>query len=180
MPSKTTVESLVVAGSTVGDPIAVVLDYLQTRYPTIAKYDAAAGTSEVITDLLVNATRGPWQMNSRISHWEAHWLVNRSQSAPWRKVPTDAELVDADPNEDGELFDNAEELWNHFWRARPKGIAIAKLSMILHLTRPSLFPLLDSRLLHLYHQSTNRCRLEFEERSRYTSEEVMVWIAIRR
>jgi hypothetical protein len=89
-------------------------------------------------------------MNSRISAEEEAWFLERSRTALWHVVPRDAVLATADASITGELYDSAVELWTHFSSAAPKGVADAKISKVLYLMRPGMFPILDSRLQRLY------------------------------
>jgi hypothetical protein len=41
-------------------------------------------------------------------------------------------------------------LYAHFESDAPSGVSVAKISKVLHLKRPGLFPILDSRLLRQY------------------------------
>lgn len=141
--------AITVAGRRVENPLAAVAAYLIDHPGTVLNYDFLAGTSPVVTPDLVRATRRPW-MNSRISADELEWFVERAASAPWHLVPVDAQLVDADPVVVGGLYDNASELWAHFASAAPKRVGVAKISKVLYLMRPGLFPILDSRLTAAY------------------------------
>ncbi len=76
-------------------------------------------------------------------------LLGAATTAPWRTVPADATLVDADPALHGGLYDAAEGLYRHFLRSVPAFPATA-LSRVLHLTRPALFPILDASVRRLY------------------------------
>lgn len=81
----------------------------------------------------------------------------------------------------GGLYDHASELYEHFRGAAPKGVKIAKVHKVLHLMRPGMFPILDSRLAELYRTSARDaasklrdCRLDLPlSRHAY-------WAAIRR
>jgi hypothetical protein len=45
----------------------------------------------------------------------------------------DADLRNADPEEEDELYDDALRLWRHFWSDRPRKVSIGKISKVLHL-----------------------------------------------
>jgi hypothetical protein len=89
-------------------------------------------------------------MGSRISAEQAAWLIDRGTTAPWSAIRLDAQLKQADPLAIGGLYDRAAAVWEHFWDARPAGISTAKISKVLYLMRPGLFPILDSYLTRLY------------------------------
>jgi hypothetical protein len=76
-------------------------------------------------------------------------LLLAGQNAPWGLVPHGSRLEDADP--DGELYGNATTLFEHFDTVPGVGTAIA--SKLLHLKRPSFFPLLDNVVRDLYHRA---------------------------
>jgi hypothetical protein len=58
--------------------------------------------------------------------------------------------AEADPQELGGLYDAGLALFNHFVQARSTGISIGKISKVLHVERPALFPILDSRVRRAY------------------------------
>lgn len=89
-------------------------------------------------------------ISSRISKREAQWFLQRADSAPWEQVPRDADLREADPAVTGGLYDAMDRLYRHFRVDSPRGIAGAKVSKILHLKRPSAYPILDSHLVKTY------------------------------
>lgn len=66
-------------------------------------------------------------------------------------------------------------LYDHFAAAAPKGVNMAKISKVLHLKRPTQFPILDSRLVRLYKEAAAR---EVATYSRRGSKR-MYWAAIR-
>lgn len=47
-------------------------------------------------------------MRSLISHAQRDWFIRTAVDAPWAAVPIGTQLVDADPNVSGELYDRAE------------------------------------------------------------------------
>lgn len=129
---------------------------------------------------LIRATRTPW-MNSRISAVEADWFIERAESAPWSLGPVGAELVAADPLTAGGLYDRAEKLYDHFFGARPRGVNVAKVSKVLHLMRPKLYPVLDERLTQLYRgPATQAAALLSQDRPALGSNKRLYWAAIRR
>lgn len=65
-------------------------------------YDLGGWDRKAVTPALIKSTRRPW-MGSRISREQERWFIHRAASAPWGDVPIDAQFVDADPVESGEL-----------------------------------------------------------------------------
>jgi hypothetical protein len=65
-------------------------------------------------------------------------------------VPIEEQLVDADLNTSGELYDGAEALYEHFRTSAPRHIGVAKISKVLHLKRPGWLPLLKSKVMAFY------------------------------
>lgn len=53
------------------------------------------------------------KVRSRISHAQRDWFIRRAVDAPRAAVPIEAQLVDADPNVNDELYDRAEALYDH-------------------------------------------------------------------
>ncbi|HUP86797.1 MAG TPA: DUF6308 family protein [Acidimicrobiales bacterium] len=140
---------ITVAGRTVPNPAEAVARYLVDHAGTVMNYDALAGTVTAIESAVVRATRRPW-MNSRISADEGDWFIERGRSAPWDLVDQDARLIDADASAAGGVYDSATVLWDHFFASAPKRVSVAKVSKVLHLMRPALYPILDSRLAAFY------------------------------
>jgi hypothetical protein len=138
-----------VGGQIITHPLTVMSDYCREHAATLRQYDWLAGTTDSLTTALIKATRHPW-MNSRISAAEGRWLLHQASTAPWETVPAEALLRDADPAHRGGLYDAAEQLFQHFFLGRPRGVNLAKISKCLYLTRPGLVPILDSRLVTLY------------------------------
>lgn len=141
--------AIVVAGHVVHNPAHAIVEYLERHGGTVTNYDFQAGSFNQINLCLVRATRSPW-MGSRISAKEATWIIDRGSTAPWTTIPLDAQLKDADPLVLNGLYDRAAALWVHFWDARPANVSTAKISKVLHLMRPGLFPILDSYLTRFY------------------------------
>ena len=137
--------AIVVGGRVVRDPAHAIVRYLERHGGTVIHYDFRAATFDQINLDLVRATRSPW-MGSRISAKEAAWIIGRGIIAPWAAIPLDAQLKEADPLAEGGLYDQAAALWGHFWDARPANVSTAKISKVLYLMRPELFPILDSYL----------------------------------
>lgn len=168
-----------IAGRTVRDPEWVVVEYLREHSGTVAHFDALAGASPEVTWEMVKVTRSPW-MNSRISNLQAEWFIECSKSAPWSSVAGDAQLVDAPAAEPGGLYDDALTLFEHFAASAPKGVAMGKISKVLYLMRPGLYPILDRRLQRLYWSlSRDAARTVAEVRPEMGRYRQLFWEAVR-
>ncbi|MEQ1873946.1 MAG: DUF6308 family protein [Ilumatobacteraceae bacterium] len=170
-------EPIIVAGSTIAKPAAHVMRYILEHARTVRRYDLTAGTHQAVTPELIAATR---VLSSRISEEQANWLIERGTSAPWELVPHGSKLADADPCLVGGLYDAASTLYAHFRATAPKGIKAAKIYKALHLMRPAMFPILDSRLARKFDDSAaklapvvNACRSDLQKTKR------AYWAAIR-
>lgn len=133
---------------TVAGHVRTVEDALEVleKYPrkTPAAFDyLGAGDLEKLTAHEVIRTR---KISSRISNKEVTYFLEASETAPW--IRTAADLANADP--DGELFASMTDLYWHFAEGPPKGVSFAKISKVLHLKQPSLFPILDSHVARAY------------------------------
>lgn len=115
------------------------------------------------------------KVRSRISHAQRDWFIRTAVDAPWAAVPIDAQLVDADPHVSGELYDRAEALYDHFRTAAPRHVGVAKISKVLHLKRPGLFPILDSKVMAFYRLHARAAAARYPHRGR----RAMFWAAIR-
>lgn len=122
-------------------------EYATSSADTIAWYDADGGGSAagVTTAVIGRASF----MDARLTRTEALSLVAAAATAPWDTVPIDATLADADPAVSGGLYDSAERLHRHFLD-RAARVGATSISTVLHLTRPSLYPILDATVRQLY------------------------------
>lgn len=112
---------------------------------------------------------------------QAAWFIERGATAPWEKIPLDAQLKDADPIVVDGLYDRSAFLWEHFWDARPPNVSTAKISKVLYLMRPGLFPILDSYLIMFYRAAARAAVLELgQERASLGRFRTLYWEAIRR
>lgn len=137
-----------VAGREVEDAVAAVGAYIRDHLDSVRQYDLPGpGDPHVLTREEVVRTRA---IASRISEEEADWFVNQSADAPWADVPAYLDLRVCDPSAEGAEYDAAEALYMHFFDQRPKSISIGKIHKVLHVKRPHLYPILDSRLRQLY------------------------------
>lgn len=85
------------------------------------------------------------------------YFVETSATAPW--ISAAADLANADP--EGTLFVAMTDLYWHFAESSPKGVSFAKISKVLHLKQPSLFPILDSHIARSYAAAAKMLRTEY-------------------
>lgn len=79
------------------------------------------------------------------------------------------------------LYDRAAVLWEHFWDARPANVSTAKISKVLYLMRPGLFPILDSYLIKFYRTAARAAAIDVEsKRASLGTFRTLYWEAIRR
>jgi hypothetical protein len=172
--------AITVAGRVVRDPAHAIAAYLEQHGGTVKHYDFPAGTFRQIDQQLIKATRSPW-MGSRISRTQEDWFIDRGNTAPWADIHTDAQLRDADPATASGLYDRAAVLWGHFWDARPANVSTAKISKVLYLMRPGLFPILDSYLIRFYRVPARAAATDLAQaRPSLGPHKALYWEAIRR
>ncbi len=137
-----------IAGNVIEDPVEAVARYVTENERMIRDYDLGDhGDPNEITARDVLSTR---YTRTRIEGYGLQYFVDESRKAPWDLVPPGARLHDADPREEGGLYDDAEELYRSFYSGRRQGITTAKIHIVLHYKRQELFPLLDGRLEELF------------------------------
>ena len=161
---------VVVADKTLG--LDEALERLE-RYPTgtPAIYDyPGPGEPSSITAHEIRRTRA---VSSRISAVEGDWFISLARTAPWTQV--DGDLRDADPGQCGGLYDSMLRLYDHFAAIAPRGINTAKISKVLHLKRPTQFPILDSRLVRTCGKAAAHEAAKYARRGHKR----MYWAAIR-
>jgi hypothetical protein len=145
--------TITVAGVPVPDPARRIIEYVTTPRTdaTVEIYDLGGqGDACTLTSDEVTRTR---KVSSRISNTERDdWFVPWAATCEplWHEVPADARLADADPSVDGGLYDAMLALFNHFDGAGRRRIGYGKISKVLHLKRPHLYPILDSKLRAAY------------------------------
>ena len=172
--------AIAVAGHVVRDPAHAIVQYLEQHGGTVTHYDFRAATFSRINLDLIRATRSPW-MGSRISAKDAAWLIDRGTTAPWAAIPLDARLKQADPLAVDGLYDRAAVLWEHFWDARPANVRTAKISKVLYLMRPGLFPILDSYLVRFYRTAARAAAIDLgQKRASLGRFRTLYWEAVRR
>jgi hypothetical protein len=164
--------AITVAGHVVRNPAYAIADYLEQHGGTVTHYDFRAGTFDQIDPDLIRATRSPWK---------GAWLVDRGTTAPWAAIPLEAQLKDADPLVMDGLYDRAAALWEHFWDARPANVRTAKISKVLYLMRPGLFPILDSYLTRFYRTAARAAAINAaQKRPSLARFRTLYWEAVRR
>jgi uncharacterized protein DUF6308 len=172
--------AIVVGGRVVGNPADAIVRYLEQHGGTVTHYDFRAATFGQIDPDLIRATRSPW-MGSRISAKDAAWIIDRGTSAPWAAIPLDAQLKEADPLAENGLYGRAAALWEHFWDARPANVSTAKISKVLYLMRPGLFPILDSYLIRFYLTAARAAAIDVgQKRASLGQFKTLYWEAVRR
>ncbi|MDP9021593.1 MAG: DUF6308 family protein [Actinomycetota bacterium] len=166
-----------IADVRVDDPHGAVVRWLTEHDKTVRGYDQHTSQHpDRITARDVLATQ---YTKLRVDGMELQFFLDRGRSAPWHLVPADATLAAADPEEEGGLYDAAEELYGHFYRGRLRGLAIGKIHRVLHLKRRHLFPLLDGRLLELYKDAATEASRRFRDHGRRGRRGRLYWVAIR-
>ena len=163
---------LVIAGRSIDIDTAVAK---APSYPavTVTRYDLPGpGPAAAITADEIARTH---KVRSRISHAQRDWFIRTAVDAPWAAVPIEAKLIDADPNISGELYDRAEALYDHFHTVAPRHVGVAKISKVLHLKRPGMFPILDSKVIAFYRHHARAAATRYHPRGR----RAMFWAAIR-
>jgi hypothetical protein len=167
---------LEIAGRHVPDPADAVADYLRDNERLIREYDLGEsdGGPHEITAHDVLRTR--WS-RIRIDGGDLQYFVDSGRSAPWHVVAEDAHLAGADPDEEGGLYDAAEELYHHFYNGRPRGVTPPKIHMVLHMKRPHLYPLLDGRVQDIYDEAAREVSRKVEGRRGRRGR--LFWAAIR-
>lgn len=117
-------------------------------YPvsTLRRYDAPTeGEHGQVTDELVRRTRS---LASRISLAQQAWFVERAQSLDLGEIHQIRDLTQL--LTDKSAWEAADHVYSHFMSEAPKGVSFAKVHKVVHLVRPSVFPILDSRLRSTY------------------------------
>lgn len=165
--------TITVAGRarTLSDALRVMENYPR-RTPAAFDY-LGPGEPGNLTAQEVIRTR---MISSRISSKEVAYFLEAGATAPW--VDPAADLANADPDvvdSEDELFSKMTALYWHFSEIAPKGVSFAKISKVLHLKLPHLFPILDSHLARSYAPQARLLRADYPQfgwRRR-------TWIAIR-
>lgn len=141
------------------------------RYPrsTPPAFDfVGPGLPEQLTPTEVKRTR---KINSRISNLELAFFVETADTAPW--IDADSDLATADP--DARLFSDMTDLYWHFAERAPKGVNVGKISKVLHLKMPHLYPILDRRVVDAYRPLARALRGHYPQLNRRRR----TWLAVR-
>jgi Family of unknown function (DUF6308) len=144
------------------------------RYPrrTLSRYDqTGAGAPNGLTRDEIVRTRA---VSSRISDVEVAWFLDRAKDAPW-PTPEADDLRQADPSIADGPYDELVSLYNHFSARAPRGIAMAKISKVLHVKRPAAYPILDKRITSIYRDAAAQAARRYPQRGYRRA----YWAAIR-
>jgi len=168
--------SLHIAGRTISHPDVLLIDYLKINEWTVRNYDMPGpGDPLVLTAAEVVRTR---VINSRISGRQRDYFVERTLGAIWTSIPIDARLADADPALHGGLNDDALGVYDHYWKGRPTFVSHGKISKVLHVKHPGLFPILDSKLRTVYRKAARTAASRHNIHGRRAVKRAF-WVAIR-
>lgn len=153
---------ITIAGGVVPSPLNVIADYAGKFGGTLRKYDfKRTGGPNALTADEIWDTR---IIHSRVSHAETTALEEASAgwAGLWEVLPVDAHIEDADPAVESGLYDDMLKLYAGVTEVR--GFKMSKASKILHVKRPHLYPILDSRLRALYSEAALVAAEEYPER----------------
>jgi hypothetical protein len=167
---------LELAGTAIDDPLGVAAAYLTSNERIIRDFDLGeqeGGPNEVTAQDVLLTRYNP----VRIDSGEIQYFIDVSGSAPWEAVPLDARLVDADPEEEGGLYDAAEKLYMHFFNGRRRGVSPGKIHTVLHMKRRDLYPILDGRIHDIYEDAAKAASRRIEGRRGRRGR--LYWAAIR-
>ena len=139
-----------VAGRKVDSPLDVLSCYAERYARTVREYDLAQACCQPNQACMQDVKRTR-VIASRISDKQGAAMLQTLASAPWSRVPKSADLANADPEILGELYDHMLDLYLPLLDI--SGVNHAKASKLLHLKRPVLFPILDSKLMALYRRA---------------------------
>lgn len=149
--------SISVAGQTRGLKEALVrLINYPHKTPVVFDFPGPGEPGRLTADE-VKRTR---KVSSRISNAEVAYFVETAATAPW--VDPRADLADADPQHQ-ELFTAMTDLYWHFGDTAPKGVNFAKISKVLHVKQPHLYPILDSHIRRSYAAAAKALRADLPE-----------------
>ncbi|TDK96491.1 hypothetical protein EI067_15435 [Mycobacterium paragordonae] len=144
------------------------------RYPrrTLSRYDQpGSGARDCLAREEIIRTRA---VSSRISEAEVDWFLHRAKDAPWPSPQAD-DLRQADPAIANGRYDELVKLYSHFNDGAPRGIAMAKISKVLHVKRPAAYPILDRRIALVYRDAAAQAARRYPQRSQSRA----YWAAIR-
>ncbi len=163
-----------IAGQPVHAPFGRLASYALNHERTVLQYDLGTSVpTNQITTAEISRTRA---VSSRVSDQEGQQLIHTCNQVALilAGIPPAAHIRDAGPAVHGGLFDQALAVFNQLLAP---GIRYAKVSKILHLKRPHLFPILDSHLTKAYRKTATQAVLHFQtQRPGYRR---LYWAAIR-
>jgi Family of unknown function (DUF6308) len=165
--------TVTIAGRIVQDPLSQLVAYAGGHSQTVRRYDLGGSGPGPVTTADIVRTR---LINSRIGDSEGRHLVRAAaaSTALLEAIPPNADLRDADPAVSGGLYDQALTVFDGL--LAPK-IRLSKVSKVLHLKRPALFPILDSRIVRVYRQQAATAAVRYRKYGRTYRR--MYWAAIR-
>lgn len=137
-----------IAGKTVDEPLEAVRKYVRQREREIREFDLAE--REDWNGFTATEVLNARYIEPSIDGSDVQYFLDNGRDAPWEPVPHDARLVDADPEIEDGLYDQAEELYMHFYSGRPRDMSFQKIHKVLYFKRPHLIPLFDGRLHDIY------------------------------
>lgn len=135
-----------VAGQPIPDPLGIWTAYAKGQAKALARYDAPGpGNPSVLTGEEVWRSR---EIRARVTHEMRGLLPAVWSESGGSDLPVDANIQDADPLVRGGLYDQAMQVMAPFLEV--PGVKWTIAYKILHIKRPSLFPIVDERLRLLY------------------------------
>lgn len=167
---------ITVAGRTVEDALSELEGYAKKHGRTLERYDLAEHSQGELTEGMVTATR---VIASRISNAQRTSLVQIVNDVDWTHVPVGSLLKSADPIIEGGLFDAAIAVFDSVKERAPKGVRTGKISKVLHLMRPGLFPILDTRIRALYRSEASSAAVAIKKVRPELDYKKTYWGAIR-
>lgn len=153
-------------------PFEEICAYASNHGRTVREYDLDPGDCgpNQVCNAEVRRTR---RIASRISNRQGEEMLRTLAEAAWDGLPRSAVLADADPGARGGLYDAMSAVYVPLLQI--PGVGAAKASKLLHLKRPALFPILDSKLMRLYREPASRAARRHPERGARR----LYWAAIR-
>ncbi|WP_416416173.1 DUF6308 family protein [Paenarthrobacter aromaticivorans] len=102
------------------------------------------------------------KVSSGISNKEVEYFVETAKTTPW--VSAGSDLADASPDSSHtQLFTAMTDRYWHFGESAPAGVSFAKISKVLHLKQPALFPILDSHIAQAYAPFAKKLRQNYPD-----------------
>lgn len=158
-----------VAGRPIDSPADILRDYANRHGRTVREFDLA-GLDCGANEVCIQEIKRTRIIASRVSNEQATAMLS---DAEWSHVPQSARLEEANPDVRGGVYDHMLSLYEPLLEIR--GVGHAKASKLLHLKRPALFPILDSKLMSLYRAPA----AEWAKRYPSLGYRYLFWVAIR-